>query len=751
MRISLSRALLATAIVAAVVVAWWTSGAAAREARHYVSRQVISEANTPGQWRYIGPTPIATIRAGVLNAGRAISFAVDPGDSKHWLAGAATGGIWESRDSGASWTTSTDGFPSLAIGALAFAPNNPRVIYAGTGEGNFSRDAFTGVGLYKSTDGGASWSVVGASHFAYTAVGEIRVHPNDANTLLAITIQASSGRFSEPVPYSLSPALGVLKSTDGGSAWVRTLAGEATDLEIHPADFNLQYAAIGKPCRPVCTAAPGSVDNGVYRSADGGNNWKRIDGPWVAMAPTTGRIELAVSRSNPEVAYAGIQGPRGNNQRMLGLFRTDNAWAETPAWVQIPLDATGPTGYCDGQCGSSHSITVDPANPSIVFAGGVALWRCSNCGSSPSWKNVGLTGNHVDHRALEWVGNRLIDVNDGGVQSSVDRGDTWQHHNATMATVQIHSGALHPTNPTFVLAGTKDNACLRWTSGTAWAVPSNSLGVGGWHGVCEGDVAISASHPDTDWMVSADFAQIHRTRDGRNYSAASGGITEPPGGLTASVRKCRANDDVFLTGNTRLWRTNNFFSASEPVWAFNGPESAASVRGIAFSESDGSCNTYAFGTILGNVWLTTNGGNSWTGLPGNTLPGRTVSALAFDPRQSSTLYAGLGSFDGATPGRAGHVFKTTNALATPSSWTNVSPPEDRPANVIVVDPKNPSIVYLGSDLGVWQSSDGATTWRHMGPEVGMPNVPVHDLKIHPMTGEVFAFTFGRGVFVLSPR
>jgi hypothetical protein len=345
------------------------------------------------------------------------------------------------------------------------------------------------------------------------------------------------------------------------------------------------------------------------------------------------------------------------------------------------------------------------------------------------------------------------------VASTIDRGETWQAHNTTLAITQIFTGAVHPTNPRMVLAGSKDNSCLIWSGETTWTRPRGPIQDGGGleHLVCEGDVAISSSNPDTDWMTAADFRSVNRTRDGGlTFAPVVRGIEEPGARFTAAVRKCPANDDVFLTGNTRLWRTDDFFSAADPTWSANSPTDVGSVRAIAFADGDRACNTYAFGTRAlspneGRIWLTTNGGRSWKNIAGADLPSRTVNSLAFDPRNANTLYAAYGNFDSATPGRGGHVFKTTNALAASPSWTNVSPPEDRFENVIIVDPANPSVVYVGSELGVWRSTDGAATWSHMGPEVGMPNVPVHDLKIHPLTREVYAFTFGRGVFVLSPQ
>lgn len=688
------------------------------------------------------------------NSGRVISIAADPGNQNRWLAGAATGGIWTTIDAGGTWTSNTDSLPSLAVGAIAFAPGNPSIVYAGTGEGNFSSDARVGVGILKSVDGGASWNLRPASSFDRAAVAAIRVNPANADILLAATARGfGNGRFSEIV-IGAKP-FGVLRSIDGGASWTRTLPGQATAIEIDSGNFNNQYAAIDDVNAGQTNDTPDGRRNGIYRSTDGGQNWSEVEGPWTAMRP--GRLVPSIAPSNPNVLYVSVSGLRGDGDRsdtVLGLYRTDNAWSATPSWTRISTDATGPQGYCSNQCSNAHVAIVDPSDPDTLFVGGrfESLWRCRNCNVSPIWKSSG-EAIHADPRALAWAGNRLLTANDGGVASTIDRGDTWQVHNATFAITQLFSGALHPTDSRMVLAGSKDNGCLTWSGETSWT----GFRARQVHGTCEGDVAISSSHPDTDWMAAADFGEVNRTRDGGvTFEPVGRGIGEPVAHFTAAVRKCPANDDVFLTGNTRLWRTNDFFSAPNPTWSVNGPENAGDVRAIAFAESDQDCNTYAFGTRAlgteGRIWLTTTGGTRWTNLTvGANLPMRTVNSLAFDPRNANTLYAAYGNFDAPPPGRGGHVFKTTNALAASPSWTNVSPPEDRPENVIIVDPANSSVIYVGSELGVWQSTDGAATWRHMGPEVGMPNVPVHDLKIHPLTREVYAFTFGRGVFVLSPE
>ena len=215
------------------------------------------------------------------------------------------------------------------------------------------------------------------------------------------------------------------------------------------------------------------------RSTDGGGSWSRVDGPWgVEMSSTrspVGRIELALAPSNPDVVYASIQLPPNGGSNalgLLGLYRTDNAWADSPTWIEIPTDATGPGGYCGpSKCGYSHVISVDPRDANTLFAGGAeqGFWRCTNCGASPAWTDTTRNkGVHPDHHALAWAGNRLIDGNDGGLLSTVDLGASWQNHNRTLATTMFYGAALHPADNGMILAGPRDFSLTVFRPSDGW-------------------------------------------------------------------------------------------------------------------------------------------------------------------------------------------------------------------------------------------------------------------------------------------
>lgn len=179
------------------------------------------------------------------------------------------------------------------------------------------------------------------------------------------------------------------------------------------------------------------------------------------------------------------------------------------------------------------------------------------------------------------------------------------------------------------------------------------------------------------------------------------------------------------------------------------------IHTIAFTGADGgTCNAYAYGTGGGFMRITADGGTTWSDFDAaDAIPNRAVTSIAFAKSNPNVAYVTLSGVDEAAPrapARPGHVFRTTNALAAAPTWTNVSPPSNVPFNVIAIDPTTPTTVYAGADNGMWASRDGGASWAYMGPGSGMPNTAVFDVQIQASTGKVFAFTFGRGAYVLMP-
>jgi hypothetical protein len=711
--------------------------------------KAVTPAQAGPRWVGIGPAPILKFDsiAGVEQpvSGRIAAVAVDPSDTAHWLVGAAHGGIWETRDSGKTWDPRTDNQFSLAMGAIVFAPSDPRTVYAGTGEAVFSRSTYGGEGLLRSDSGGRTWVPLAVPEFSGVAFSDLAVDPSNSDVLVAATTRAGVAS----IPGTL-PVRGIWKSTKGGrdGTWDRTLYGEATDLKVKPHDFSKQYAGIGDIC--------GDPRNGLYRSIDGGDHWQPIVGPWTT-AGSVGRIELAIAPSEPNVLYVSIQrGPddTGNGGDLLGLWRTDNAWDGTPAWREIPgardldLGAGVRGSYCSYQCWYDHVLSVDPANRDVLYVGGIGLWQLDTAG----WRNVGQSevmkpGIHVDQHAMAWAGRRLIVGNDGGVWSTTDASRGWDAHNDGLATSQVWRGSLDPKNDQVTLAGNQDDGTARWTGGARW--PS----IFGGDGAAS---AIAKDNPATHWAVSFQRATFVRTIDGGvKFSSAAAVILKEPEEtrpFITALEKCPHADNVFVAGTVKPWRTENFFAAGGPDWQVNGPAMAKLIHAMAFAPWDTTCSTYALGTVDGKLRLTSRGGGmaGWVDFdPESSVPGRVVTGLAFHPRERGIIYVTVGGFDQGTPRRPGHLFRVTNALSPSPQWARVFGTSNVPHNAIAVDPVDPQVMYVATDVGLWYTANGGGSWDHMGPDLGLPNVAVSDVRVHPTTRRVFAFTFGRGVFVLD--
>jgi len=672
-------------------------------------------------WINVGPSPISP--GGVT--GRVVDVAVDPLDGDHWLIAAAGGGVWETRDAGSSWTSLTDNEEVQAVGAVAFAPGNQDVIYAGTGEG-MSFSSSGGRGVLKSTDGGVTWQLLGRSDFERLASTHLLVNPVNENEVVLATMFANAGRITEGT--GILPTVGTWKSSDGGGTWTMVLPGECLDLESYPGDFSRQYAAVG--IRRQYTDAN---QKGIWRSFDGGDTWAKVTGPWSSNADNDlGRGAIAISPSNPDVAYVSIvwQGTPYTGG-LIGIWRTDDAWDPAPVWTALPT-----IQYCGSSCYDNDDLAVAPTDPDILYAAGEGIWMITTSGGTLLSSVIG------PQQRIVFAGSRLVAGGDSGVFSSAPPYGSFDNENANLSITQFYRGSIHPGAGELMLGGTDTLGAVKWTGMDTWQR------VWTWY---IADVALSPSQPDTHQAVSWPGSYIFRTLNGSSWSVASSGIpTAGLGGVLEEFELCPFNENVMIADSNRvLWRSDNFFSTtSNPTWTQNSPQWGRFPGAIAFVPSDTTCNSYA--VVAGHLLLlTTDGGATWTDLDaGNTVPDRTLTDLVFDPRDSNVLYVSLEGYDTAT--RQGHVFKTTNALSGAPTWTDVSPPDDAPFNALLIDPRSPDTMYAGGDFGLWKSTDAGSSWSHVGMESGLPpGARIFDLDAGRQSGRIAAFTHGRGAYLLT--
>jgi photosystem II stability/assembly factor-like uncharacterized protein len=782
-----------------------------------------SKASPIYYWYNIGPQPINWFdgKQNLIeqDCGRVPVVAVDPGSSNHWLIGAAQGGVWETFDAGNNWIPRTDDQASLAMGAIAFAPDNPSRVYAGTGEANFRGDAYAGAGLLVSDDGGSSWRMVN-TNFAKTSFSRIVVNPADSKNLSVATARGTAGVGEEASGHGNipgAPPRGVFISTDGGTNFTRGLTGEVTALEANPQNFCQQYAGAGE--------IYGDPTNGVYRTTNCWQSAQLILGPWgtnvtyiwtnyiigtntmvncdtnlgsgggsgtncftnsfpvytnyiiatnFTSLPAPGRIAMALAPSDPNVLYVGVAEPRTNYLADLrGIWMTTNAWADSPTWTQVsdPFEVHFGPDYnvSTPRFWYMFDLLVDPNDPAVIYLAEFNVWRYAS-GYWESLADWSATGVHPDHHAMAWVprGNQTYQLllgNDGGVYIS-DRGVTgyWTNLNSRLRITEFYKGAVDATGQHVLkLGGAQDEFTSEYTGSAAWKLQLGGDGA---------DCSISTTDPLNDWSAcfttitdnhsTPNKVALFRTRDGgvSGFDFVTNGINDA---LPFSEQflihheKAPYNDDLVLAGTARLWRCDDFFSGSAPTWSANSPTVADAagvavpISAIAFAPSDTNGMIYAFGSEDGQLFITPNGGGNWNPLNSSgAIPGRYVSGLAFSPTDSNTLYVSLSGFDETIPGQPGHLFKTSNALTAAPTWTDVSPPVDLPNNCVAVNPLNADEIFVGTDIGIWHSTTGGSSWAHYTPADGLPNVAVYDLRF-TANGQLTAFTHGRGAFVLTVK
>ena len=672
-------------------------------------------------WSLIGPRPTDAGSSNVTS-GRVNAIAIDPRSSDVVYIGAAEGGVWKTTDGGANWTPLTDDQPSLATGSIALDPSNPDTVYVGTGEENFSQDSYYGAGILKSVNGGATWTnIVGP--FLRAAIGALAVHPTNSQILLAAT------------------AAGVWRSADAGATWTQTLSGAAgISLVFDPSNGASAYATLG--------TIVGNAKNGVYHSSDAGLTWQLVNGAGAGALPAAnvGRIELAMAPSDPATLYAqiavSVSAPSGGT--LMGIFKTTDAAA---TWSKLNIPIASAWG---NQLWYDNTIRVSPADPNVIYAGALQVFRSLNGGDTwgaPAQAGSNNTLIHVDFHYLAFTpdGSKLYLANDGGMYSTTGvtaARPNWTSLNNTLALTQFYPGfSVDPADPRNAVGGTQDNGTQRFGGAESWS--NVTCGDGGF-------AVIDPSFPAIAYSA-CESIQIEKTSlltGSAGWTPADYGIDQtdnaqfiPPLAMDPS------NPQTLYFGTYRVWQSQD----SAGRWSAVSPDLTGGNRGtlkaIAVAPSDS--NTIYIGTSNSKVQVTTDAGDGtaavWTDLSAG-LPPRTVTHIAVDPIDSATAYVTFSGFPVGTDTQ-GHVFKTGNGGA---SWTDISGNLPViPVNAIVVDPDLPQTLYIGTDAGVMVTKDGGAAWSSLG--TGLPRVVVFSLVLQRNSRVLRAATHGRSVWeILVP-
>ena len=659
-------------------------------------------------WTLIGPQP--TNSGANASSGRVTALAVDPRNPDVAYAGAAEGGVWKTTDGGAHWIPLTDDQPSLATGALALDPSNSDIVYAGTGEANQCGDCYYGAGILKTTDAGASWTLL-PGPFVQQGVSSLAVHPTNSQILLAAIARANA-----PV----ADASGIYRSTDGGVTWRRVQTG-ARGNDVFFEDHNNAFASV--------------YGAGVFKSTDAGATWTPINGTGsnTLTLQNAGRIALAQAPSRPLTLYAAIADLSSSNSGgLLGLFKTTDGGQN---WIRL----TTPN-YCGPQCWYNNVLSVAPNNPDIVYAGGVQLIRSLDGGSQ--WSPVGQI--HVDQHALTWApgASRLYIGNDGGVYSAADGNAPFlaiSNLNSTLAITQFYpSLAIHPADVAQSVAGTQDNSTQRYFGSNSWSTVT--CGDGGWS-------IIDQSAPSIVYVTCQRIDIRKSTNGGFSFTAGqTRGIGSDPVQFIPPLVADPTNYQRLYFGTDRVYQSNDGAGSWVPVSPNLAFTTTGGLTSIAVSVSDP--NTVYIGSRSGAVHVTANvssASRTWTRI-NDGLPARLVSQIVVDPASGATAYVSFQGFTGLLAGdTGGHIFRTNDRGGT---WLDISGNlPNVPVNDLVLDPDLPGTLYAATDVGVFRTTDDGLSWAPLGNS--LPRVVVMALRLHRPTRTLRAATHGRSVWDLQ--
>ncbi|HET7870969.1 MAG TPA: hypothetical protein VFL42_00545 [Terriglobales bacterium] len=687
-------------------------------------------------WRLVGP----------YRGGRALAVSGVIGDPHTYYFGSTGGGVWKSTDGGLTWRSATDKFKDMSpsIGAIAVAPSDPNVIYAGTGEACIRGDIISGNGVYKTIDAGKTWTFIGLRDTR--AIGRIVVNPKNPDVVLV----AALGH-----PFGTNAERGVFRTTDGGKTWNKILYKDdntgAIDLAMDPHNSNTIFAGLWQARRSSWGMDSGGPGSGLYRSTDGGNTWKHLTAHGLPDG-TLGRIGVAVAYSGNRV-WALIEADKG------GLFRSDDGGDN---WTMVNSDRQ----YRQRAFYYTH-VFADPQSIDGVYVLNTGMYRSNDGGKS--FRPIRVP--HGDNHGL-WIDpndpNRMIESNDGGANVSTNAGASWTTQ-ANQPTAQFYHVVTDNRFPYWLYGSQQDNSSVAIAS----AAPGG-IDRGSWHAVGGGESGYIAPDPRDPEIVYAGSYGGEITRYDHHTEEEQNVTPWPinPIGAAAADQKYRfqwtepivfsphephalyfAAQVLFKTTDSgKTWQiispdlTRN---AKDKQVAAGGPitkdNTGVEVYDTIFAvvESPVQKGLIWAGSDDGLIHVTTDGGKNWSNVTPKAMPEwGTVSMIDASPFDAGTAYVAVQrhKIDDFAP----YIFKTSDFGKTWSSITH-GIPADTYVHAVRQDHKRKDLLYAATEKGVYVSFDDGVNWQQM--QTNLPPAPIWDLVVHD--NNIAVATHGRAFWVLD--
>jgi len=672
---------------------------------------------TDSPWNLEGPTNIG---------GRINTIAVHPTNSDIIYVGCAKGGVFKTTDGGDNWLPIFDDQPFLAIGHIALDPVNPEIVYVGTGDVNISITFAVGNGLYKSIDGGGTWTNIGLAEGK--VISKIRINPQNPNEIYV-------GCMGNP--YVRDGNRGLYKTTNGGGSWEQVLfvdddAG-VIDLVMNPQNPNILYAASWNRVRNSQESIVTGEDAKIWKTTNGGGTWEVLTNG----LPTgvLNRIGLDILPSNPNVLVAVFV---GEDSRLLNVYRTDDAGVN---WVPITTpdsfsgdDPLGGFGWYFGK------VKINPLNDQEIYLLGVDLHKTTDNGAgwqlaTPEWWIYDV---HADKHALVFTEeNSILLATDGGLYRSDDAAASWTDIE-DIPNTQFYRIANNPHQPGTYTGGAQDNGT---TSGSIAAMND-------WARIYGADGFQPVYHPTDPNIFYCEMQNgsiVVTTDGGDSFSGCNAGVdNEDRTNWDTPYIMSSHNPDVLYRGTYRVYRNT---TGPDETWEAISPDL---TDGVIFGNNFHNVTTieespfdpaylYA-GTSDGNVWRSSNSGGDWENING-ILPDRYVTSVQCSPNMEQVVYVTISGYKGN--GFLPHVFKSFN---NGTAWEDIS--SDLPpmgVNDIWVMPDVPqdTVLAVATDIGVFASVNAGFSWVRLGNN--MPYVSVFDIAYDPVNRRLIAGTFARSM------
>ncbi|KPK80218.1 MAG: hypothetical protein AMS27_17280 [Bacteroides sp. SM23_62_1] len=713
------------------------------------------------QWQLLGPTNISARCTDVE--------VVSPkGQSYTLYAAVASGGIWKSVNEGTTWEPVFEQAASTSIGDIALDPANSEVLWVGTGEANIFRSSMAGCGIYKTNDGGQSWEFKGLENT--NTIARIIVDPENPNVVYV----AASGHEWTP-----NRERGVYKTEDGGNTWqnilyINDMTG-AIDLVMDPEDHLTLYAATWQRIRKKWND-PRTEENytgsGIHRTTDGGKTWTKINSG-LPEAQNSGRIGIDVARSNPDVLYAFVDNyeaareaeseeldsygrPRGKVIKGATVYRSENrgeSWTLVSGLTEemkTYMERHSATyGWVFGQ------IRVDPNDENTIYTMGLGL----NVSEDGGKTFRDLPGMHGDHHGL-WIdpenSNYLFNANDGGVSVSYDKGKSWRSFTDNLPAAQFFNIAHDYSDPIYVYGSIQDHGSYRGQ--VILERGRDKIPAVEFERAPGGEGSNHAIHPDNpDLVYSAGFygtiqrSDMSKPWDSRTKRVLPGTYEDEPrlrGQWVAPFIISPHNPEIIYHGMQYVLKSIDgglTWERISPDLTYNNPERRGDISFQTVSSISESPLKYGLiyaGTDDGRIHRTKDGGKTWTEIYPDGPKNKWVSRIVASKYKMETVY--LTQNGKRDDDFAVYIWKSDDYGTT---WKDISSNIPLgPVNVIREDPFDRNILYVGTDIGVYVTKDGGTTWNVLGD---LPSCYVHDLVIHPIYNIIVIATHGRGVWVMD--